>query len=202
MSSKAVSLFNTAIRTDAEGRFCLNDLHKAAIASGLATLDKKPATFLRNGHARDLVAEMDSKNKSQSVNTIKGRGITATYAIKDIFLEYAVWLGGASLKCMLYQQIGDAKAIIDALYSLEVPDDLPDLYVYAIKEIDTGNVKLGISRDPERRLKQLQIGNSSRLELVAYRKAENRFTDERQLHHYNAALRIHGEWFGGAHVSV
>lgn len=85
--------------------------------------------------------------------------------------------------------------LIEALNNFEVPDDIPDMYVYAIKNTDTGNIKLGISKNPEQRLKQLQTGCDGKLELMAYRKADNGYRDELQLHHENNQYAIHGEWF-------
>ena len=98
-------------------------------------------------------------------------------------------------KSAIIKQVSDTRSVLNALNDFEVPDDLPDMYVYAIRECDTGNIKLGISRDPEQRLKQMQTGNSSRLELVSYREAKNRFKDERALHFKAADYRIRGEWF-------
>lgn len=92
-------------------------------------------------------------------------------------------------------QISDSKAIIRALQDFEVPDDLPDMYVYAIRESESGRVKVGISRNPETRLKQLQTGNSQHLELVAYRKAENRYQDEAATHQLLGDCHVRGEWF-------
>lgn len=103
---------------------------------------------------------------------------------------------------VLLAQVSDSKAILKALRDFEVPDDLPDMYVYAIREKDTGNIKLGISRDPEARLRQLQTGNSSELELVAHRPAVNRFADERAIHANAATYRLKGEWFKGAALEV
>src|SRR5690554_2389851 len=39
----------------------------------------------------------------------------------------------------------EEKAVIDAINEFEVPDDIPDMYVYAIRETETGRVKLGIN---------------------------------------------------------
>ncbi|MBB1074171.1 GIY-YIG nuclease family protein [Rhodoferax sp. 4810] len=100
-----------------------------------------------------------------------------------------------AIKKQILEQVLDSKAILKALNNFEVPDDLPDMYVYAIRERETGHVKLGISRNPQQRLRQLQTGNSSTLELVAYRKAENRFADERALHADADVYRLRGEWF-------
>lgn len=99
-------------------------------------------------------------------------------------------------------QIRDVKHILESLQNFEIPDDLPDMFVYAIREKDTGNVKLGISRDPHARLSQLQTGNSHELELVAYRKAENRFADERIIHADAEAYRLRGEWFTSSALEV
>ncbi len=85
--------------------------------------------------------------------------------------------------------------ITKAIQDFEVPEECEGMYVYAIRNTTTGNVKLGISRNPENRLKQLQTGNDCTLELVAYRKAENRFQDESALHHAHSSAHIRGEWF-------
>ena len=96
----------------------------------------------------------------------------------------------------------DLQAVLSALDAFEVPEECVDMYVYAIRNTTTGNIKLGISRNPEQRLKQLQTGNDCALELVAYRKAENRFQDETALHYAHSAAHIRGEWFDQSAVSA
>ena len=91
--------------------------------------------------------------------------------------------------------IGDARKVIDALSRFEVPEEMNDMFVYAIREVETGNIKLGISKDPEKRIKYLQIGNSGELELIGMFKAENGFKDERAIHDKNSDKKIRGEWF-------
>ena len=98
--------------------------------------------------------------------------------------------------------VKDGAAIIEALNTFEVPEDLPDMFVYAIRETETGNIKLGISKDPEARLRQLQTGNSQQLELIAYKKAENKYADEKALHNQAAAYHIRGEWFDPASIDI
>lgn len=92
--------------------------------------------------------------------------------------------------------------ILNAIRDFEVPEECADMYVYAIRNTTTGSIKLGISRNPEQRLKQLQTGNDCALELVAYRKAENRFQDETELHYAHSAAHIRGEWFDQSAVSA
>lgn len=85
--------------------------------------------------------------------------------------------------------------IIAALEQFDVPEELSGMQLYAIVEKETGNVKIGISSDPERRLKELQIANSSELVLVATMPAVNRFKSEKQAHLSNEKHHIRGEWF-------
>ena len=84
---------------------------------------------------------------------------------------------------------------IAALEQFDVPAEFCGMHVYAIVEKDTGNVKIGISADPERRLKELQTANSSELVLVATMPAIDRFKSETRAHLLNADNHIRGEWF-------
>lgn len=73
-------------------------------------------------------------------------------------------------------------------------DDV-EMFIYAILEEDTGNIKIGISKNPEQRLKQLQIGNSSQLSIIKTIEAKNNFKDEKVLHFKNKEHLLRGEWF-------
>lgn len=96
----------------------------------------------------------------------------------------------------------DLQAVLSALDAFDVPEECADMYVYAIRNTTTGGIKLGISRNPEQRLKQLQTGNDCALQLVAYRKAENRFQDEAALQHEHSSAHIRGEWFDQSAASA
>ena len=95
----------------------------------------------------------------------------------------------------IISRVKGAKEIIAALEDFEIPENLPTMYVYAIRNNHTGRIKLGISENPERRLKELQTGNDCELELLAYREAANRFKDEKAIHNRHQHLRVRGEWF-------
>jgi hypothetical protein len=73
-------------------------------------------------------------------------------------------------------------------------------YLYVIAASPIGPVKLGISGDPERRLRQLQTGHAQRLHLhhmepVAATQAR---LYEGLLHRAFNHHRLHGEWFNMA----
>lgn len=72
--------------------------------------------------------------------------------------------------------------------------------VYLILDADNNRVKIGHSRNPWRRLRQLQTGSSAKLLLIgviaATVEVEKRLHDE--MHEHN----VHREWFAGAEDAV
>jgi len=69
--------------------------------------------------------------------------------------------------------------------------------IYAIAD-QVGNVKIGVSRnDPIGRMRELQVGNASRLTLIGYGSHEHAKSLESQLHAdmKKAGLSVGGEWF-------
>ena len=148
---------------------------------------------LGDGHV-ETAPFIDSLGRTQEPTIISETALTFL-ALRSQRLK------GSNVISAILSQISDSKAIIKALNDFEVPDDLPEMYVYAIREAESKRIKLGISRDPQARLRQLQTGNSQKLELVAFKPAVNRFAEERALQADNAASRIRGEWFDGRVVA-
>ena len=96
-NNQPLTIGDYSIRQDQDGRYCLNDLHKA---SGN---DQKhfPAYFLRNQQTKDLINLIESENydmqicisKKQAVNTVKGKGKEqGTYVVKELVYAYAMWI--------------------------------------------------------------------------------------------------------------
>ena len=67
--------------------------------------------------------------------------------------------------------------------------------VYLIRSKETGDYKIGISKNPQKRLKQLQTGNSSELELVETYKSKYANKIEKTLHNLLSHYKKEGEWF-------
>ncbi|WP_145588097.1 KilA-N domain-containing protein [Yersinia aldovae] len=86
-----------SVRLDNSGRYCLNDLHRAAGA-----LDKhKPAFWLRNEQAVQLVTELQISNSpmEQPVHVVRGGIEQGTYVCKELVYAYAMWISASfSLK--------------------------------------------------------------------------------------------------------
>lgn len=102
--------------------------------------------------------------------------------------------GRAALKFMSANSICSIEELYSTLADIDVLQD--DLLLYAIQEVETGKIKIGISNNPEQRLKQLQVGNPCTLVIIDQRPAPNRFKDEKLAHENNSYCSIRGEWFG------
>lgn len=85
------------IRQDDEGRYCINDLHKASGGQE----KHKPFNFMRNRQTKDLISEIENEimmlksehHKIKAVNTIKGKGLNqGTFVIKELVYFYAMWI--------------------------------------------------------------------------------------------------------------
>ncbi|MBK1673909.1 hypothetical protein CKO35_11440 [Ectothiorhodospira shaposhnikovii] len=74
------------MRQDGEGRYCLNDLHKAAGAVS----HQQPAKFFANQQAKDLISEIGEQT---AVSVVRGRGkAQGTYVCKELVYAYAMWI--------------------------------------------------------------------------------------------------------------
>lgn len=63
----ALTLTTIIIRQDAEGRYCLNDLHKASVSNGANERTTEPAKFLASTKTTELVQELQATQKSGSL---------------------------------------------------------------------------------------------------------------------------------------
>lgn len=80
-----LTIAGISIRQDAQGRLCLNDLHKAA-----GNLPKdQPAKYFAIQQAKDLISEIGE----HSVHTVRGYGKEqGTYVCKELVYAYAMWI--------------------------------------------------------------------------------------------------------------
>jgi len=79
-----------SVRQDNSGRYCLNDLHRAAGGE-----DKhKPANFFRQDNIKALCAEIDrcSDVSIGCIESIRGGPNQGTYVSKELVYAYAMWI--------------------------------------------------------------------------------------------------------------
>lgn len=79
-----VVLFGVTIRQDAEGRFCLNDLHRAAGGE----VKHRPAIWVQNQQTIDLAAACEIDG-FPSIESKQGLG---TFVVKELVYAYAMWI--------------------------------------------------------------------------------------------------------------
>jgi hypothetical protein len=89
----ALTLTKITIRQDAEGRYCLNDLHKA---SG-GEQRHQPRYWLENLQTQELVQELSDSGNPLSLNNspitiIKGGKNQGTFVVKELVYAYAMWI--------------------------------------------------------------------------------------------------------------
>ncbi len=85
------------IRQDEDGRYCINDLHRAG-----GGMDKhKPSNFLRSEQTKDLIKEIEQNtmmlkyenHNLSAINIVRGRGKDqGTYVVEDLVYSYAMWI--------------------------------------------------------------------------------------------------------------
>ena len=81
-----IIIFDVAVKQDKEGRFCLNDLHKAA--GGERRND--PHDWLRLKQTAELIQELS--DTGIPVTTIRGGKVQGTYVCKELVYAYAMWI--------------------------------------------------------------------------------------------------------------
>lgn len=112
MNALTLSISNTLIHQDAEGRYCLNDMHKASGDNP----KHKPTNFLRLDSTKELAEEIDQfSNMRTAIEVVNGGKTPGTYVAKELVYAYAMWISPAfSLKVI---------RTFDALVNTPHPDD-------------------------------------------------------------------------------
>ena len=68
-------------------------------------------------------------------------------------------------------------------------------YIYLIQNLETSKYKIGISKHPKKRIKELQTGSGEDLQLIHEFKSEFPRKVETALHNRYGHLNARGEWF-------
>lgn len=90
-----LTISNTAIRQDGEGRYSLNDLHKAAGGNA----KHRPGQFMRLNTTRALAKEIQCADQRSAFHVVNGGPLRGTYVCKELVYAYAMWISPAfSLK--------------------------------------------------------------------------------------------------------
>lgn len=119
-----LTICNTSIRQDTEGRYCLNDLHRAA--GGEA--NDGPGQFLRRSSTDDLQWELKQaaiaggmcKNAYPPSVVIVNDGISnGTFVVKELVYAYAMWISPK-----FHLQV--IRAYDSLVMGRQVPEEVPE----------------------------------------------------------------------------
>lgn len=96
VNTTTLTIASTKINQDAEGRYRLNDCHRAA--GGEHT--KRPSIWMATQQTQELIAEIAENSQSQNsgfdgklpISTVKGGNASGTYACKELVYAYAMWI--------------------------------------------------------------------------------------------------------------
>ena len=104
----AFTVAGVAVRQDAQGRFCLNDLHKAAGGENR----HRPSLWADNQQAKDLIAEINLEAGIPALESVHGGASQGTYVCKELVYAYAMWVSASfHLKVIrAYDSMVQAKA--------------------------------------------------------------------------------------------
>lgn len=87
-------------------------------------------------------------------------------------------------------------SIYNVISTMDLSEIDKDKYVYVARESESGRYKIGISINPEERIKSLNTGNPEQLILVhAYLAIESGYKSESLAHALFEGNRLKGEWF-------
>ncbi len=96
----ALIIANTQIRRDEAGRYCLNDIHEAAVAAGHDYKRTQVANWLRLDQTKELTQFLRSeelKTESEELEPLIGQAgrYGGTYAVKELVYAYAMWISAS-----------------------------------------------------------------------------------------------------------
>lgn len=88
-----LTVANTDIHQDAEGRFSLNDLHRAAVGAGNDYKTCQVEHFMRNDKTQELAEEI-RRNGELEIDPIASKAgrYGGTYVAKELVYAYAMWI--------------------------------------------------------------------------------------------------------------
>jgi len=87
----SLTVAGTRVRRDAAGRYCLNDLHRAAGGENR----HRPSLWAANRQTADLATALEAEAGIPALVAEQGGTTPGTYAAKELVYAYAMWISPA-----------------------------------------------------------------------------------------------------------
>lgn len=119
------------VRVDKQGRYSMNDLHKAAVAEGHDYKRTQVEHFMRNESTQKLVAELRENGELEFDPCVSSTGrYGGTWVSKELVYAYAMWISAEFMlrvirayDALVEGRLGDAQRIAARQQArLEAPD--------------------------------------------------------------------------------
>lgn len=107
-----LSIAGIGIRQDAQGRYCLNDLHKAAGEES----KHRPAYWQELQQTKDLAAELEK----DGIPAIEARQRVGTFVCKELVYAYAMWISAKPYRAPIHGCVGYLKETALALTPVNI----------------------------------------------------------------------------------
>ena len=133
---------DTTVGINKDGLYCLNHLHKAAMAQGRATESQRPGAFTKS--QAGFIEAVDATGIA-SVKTVKGGVSQGTWAVELVAMKYAGWIDPA-YEVQVYQAVqalkrGDIDKAVELSGSKAARRSLDDMRHAKAVEMQLANVE-------------------------------------------------------------
>lgn len=188
--TSTLAILGTTIRQDAEGRFCLNDCHKASGGEN----KNRPSIWADNSQTKALIAEIQAEAGIPALASIKGGNASGTYAVKELVYAYAMWISPAFHLTVIraFDALVTGQITAPALSEQEIVAQALQITVRQIEELKAENAILAPKAEVAEKIANSDGLYTLNLSAKAAQMPLNQFT--RTAHANGFIFKQNGKW--------
>lgn len=188
--NSTLSILGTQIRQDAQGRFCLNDCHRAAGGEN----KNRPSIWVDNSQTKALIAEIQAEAGIPALTSIKGGNASGTYAVKELVYAYAMWISPAFHLQVIraFDALVTGQITAPALSEQEIVAQALQITVRQIEELKAENAILAPKAEVAEKIANSDGLYTLNLSAKAAQMPLNQFT--RTAHANGFIFKQNGKW--------
>ncbi|MBN1208966.1 MAG: KilA-N domain-containing protein [Myxococcaceae bacterium] len=131
--NQIIHIDDVQVHQDAEGRYCLNDLHRAA---GYEPRHR-PSLWTENQQVRELILALDTEAGIPALVHRHGGSAPGTYVARELVYAYAMWVSAAfHLKVIrTFDAVAQGAREAQQAFDFGAPAGVPGTYVEALQRV-------------------------------------------------------------------